>query len=390
MSRVRHLVVWKIFRYPAYLFLKLRFHYSCEPAPKIPGPFLLIANHVTDLDPVMVGSSFSQQMYFVASEHLFRKGFISKLLVWLVAPIARIKGSTDTVSAMNIIRSLRRRANVGLFAEGDRSWNGLTSRLHPTTARLIKATKATLVTYRLTGGYMTSPRWSRIIRRGKMRGRFVNMYMPEQLSKMSVEELAEAVSADIYEDAYEVQRREHIAYKGLRLAEGLERALYTCPVCKRVCTTHSKDDLFYCDCGMQAKYNVYGFFEGELRPFDTIRDWDAWQEDFLRQYAQKAGDGPLFQDDGQSLWEIDSEHKELCVAEGSLKLYKDRMELGEFSVQLDKLYEMGVIGSDLIVFSSEGKNYEIKSSVMRSGRKYLTMYRILTGDCSPVGTVTSI
>jgi 1-acyl-sn-glycerol-3-phosphate acyltransferase len=138
MSRVRHLIIWKLLRYPAYLFLKLRFRYTCEQAPKIPGPFLLVANHVTDLDPVMVGCSFSQQMYFVASEHLFRKGFISRLLVWLVAPIARIKGSTDTVSAMNILRSLRRRANVGLFAEGDRSWNGLTSELHPTTACLIK------------------------------------------------------------------------------------------------------------------------------------------------------------------------------------------------------------------------------------------------------------
>ena len=157
MSRIRHLVVWKLLRYPTYLFVKLRFRYSSKPAPKIPGPFLLIANHVTDLDPVMVGSSFSRQIYFVASEHLFRKGFISRLLVWLVAPIARVKGSTDTVSAMNIIRSLRRGANVGLFAEGDRSWNGVTSPLHPTTARLIKASKATLVTYRLSGGYMTSP-----------------------------------------------------------------------------------------------------------------------------------------------------------------------------------------------------------------------------------------
>jgi 1-acyl-sn-glycerol-3-phosphate acyltransferase len=289
MARFKHILIWKLLRFPAFLFLKIRFNYSFEKAPKIPGPFLLISNHVTDLDPLMVGCSFSQQMYFVASEHLFRKGFLSRLLVWLVAPIARIKGSTDTASAMNIIRTLRRRGNVGLFAEGDRSWNGLTSSLHPTTARLIKAAKATLVTYRLSGGYMTSPRWSRIFPRGRMYGRYINIYSPERLERMSVGELTEAVMCDIYEDAYERQRKEHIAYKGPRLAEGLELAIYTCPVCKGVCTTHSKEDLFYCDCGMQASYNVNGFFEGELRPFDTIRDWDAWQEDFLRKYALKTG-----------------------------------------------------------------------------------------------------
>ena len=386
---MRHLIVWKLFRYPVYLFLKLRFNYTFEWAPKIPGPFLLIANHVTNLDPLMVGCSFKQQMYFVASEHLFRKGFISKLLHWLVAPIARIKGSTDTVSAMNIIRTLRR-ANVGLFAEGDRSWNGLTSQLHPTTARLIKASKATLVTYRLSGGYLTSPRWSSIIRRGRTHGRFVNMYTPEELSKMSVTEITEAVMNDISEDAYEIQREENIEYKGQKLAEGLERAIYTCPVCKCVCTTHSKGDLFYCECGMQAKYNKYGFFEGELRPFDTVRDWDAWQEDFIRNLPQKAGDEPIFQDDGQTLFLIGNDHSEECVAQGVLKLYKDRLSIGDFTVPLGKLYQMGVHGSGIIVFSAEGKNYEIKTSIVRSGRKYLTMYNILTGECAETGSAAGI
>ena len=212
----------------------------------------------------------------------------------------------------------------------------------------------------------------------------MNMYTPEQLSTMSDKEITNAVMDDIYEDAYAAQQRERIAYKGPALAEGLERAIYTCPVCKRVCTTHSKGNLFYCECGMEAVYNIYGFFEGKLRPFDTIRDWDAWQEEFLRQYVAKADDEPLFKDDGQSLWEIDDAHGELCVAEGTMLMYKDRLVIGDFYVSLDKLYEMGVIGSGLIVFSSEGRNYEIKSSIPRSGRKYLTMYRLLTGETVPV------
>ncbi len=382
MTRLKHVFIWKLLRYPVFLFLKIRFNYSFEAAPKISGPFLLISNHVTNLDPLMVGTSFGQQMHFVASEHLFRKGFLSKLLIWLVAPIARIKGSTDTVSAMNIIRTLRNKGNVGLFAEGDRSWNGMTSQLHPTTARLIKATKATLVTYRLSGGYLTSPRWSSVIRRGKMRGRLINVYPPDQLARMTVNELTEAVMDDIYEDAYEVQSVERIVYKGPNLAEGLESAIYTCPVCKCVCTTHSKGNLFYCDCGMQATFNVLGFFEGDLRPFDTIRDWDAWQEDFLKKYAAKAGDEPLFQDHEQSLWQIASDHSEACIARGVLKLFKDRLVLGEFSVPIQKLYQMGVYGSGMIVFSAEGKNYEIKTAVPRSGRKYLTMYQILSDDCA--------
>ncbi len=378
MKRIRHIIVWKVLRYPVMLMLKIKFNYSAKRAPKdIPGPFLLIANHVTNYDPLMVGGSFNRQMYFVASEHLFRKGFITRLLSWLVAPIARIKGSTDSVSAMTIIRTLRRGANVALFAEGDRSWNGRSSALHPTTARLVKAAKATLVTYRLSGGYLSSPRWSKQIRRGKMTGSVVGVYPPEEIARMSGEQINTIINRDIYEDAFEQQREQKIVFRGKNLAEGLEKALYTCPNCKRVCTMHSSGDTFFCDCGLTATYGRYGFFEGDKRPFDTVRDWDDWQESFLRGYARDIGDAPLFTDDGQSLWRIDSDHSETKVAEGTLKLYKDRMELGTFMVPIEKLYAMGVIGSGMIVFSARGVNYEIKTSVPRSGRKYLTMFRIL-------------
>lgn len=380
LKRLKHIVIWKILRLPVALFLWIRFNYTYKPAVKIDGPFLMIANHITDLDPLMVGCGLRRYMHFVASEHLFRKGLLSKLLIWISAPIARIKGSTDTMSAMNIMRTLRHKSNVGLFAEGDRSWNGVTSRLHPTTARLIKASKSTLVTYRITGGYLTSPRWRNKVRRGKMSGCVVNVYAPDKLAEMTDSDLNEAVSRDIYEDAYETQRNEQVVYRGRKLAEGLEKALYTCPVCKGVGTMHSNGNKFFCDCGLTVTYSKYGLFEGDLRPFDTIRDWDTWQEQFLRSYVTTIGQGPIYRDIGQSLWRIDIDHSETLVTEGALELYKDRMVIGEFSVPLHKLYQMGVYGSGMIVLSAEGINYEIKSSVQRSGRKYLTMHKILTEE----------
>lgn len=384
MRRFRHKIIWKLLRFPVYIFMKLKFNYSCEKAPRIPGSFLLISNHVTDFDPLMIGCSFAQQMYFVASEHLFRKGFLSKLLVWLVAPIARIKGSTDTASALTIIRTLRCGSNVGLFAEGDRSWNGLTGRLHPTTARLIRASRSALVTYKLSGGYLSSPRWSRTIRRGKVRGQLMNVYMPDRLAAMTDQEITDAVIGDIYEDAYKTQCIKPVRYRGKNLAEGLENALYTCPVCKDICTTHSRKDLFYCDCGMSVRYNDFGFFEGQDRPFQTIAAWDEWQNDFLRRHILSAGTGPILKDEGQRLWRIGRGHKANLVTEGALSLYRDHLQLGSFSVPLSKIYHMGVYGAATIVFSAEGINYEIKSAVSRSGRKYLTVFTFLTSGMPAV------
>jgi 1-acyl-sn-glycerol-3-phosphate acyltransferase len=369
--------------------MKVKFNYSCKKAGAVPEPFLLVSNHVTDLDPLMVGLSFRQQMYYVASEHLFRKGFLTKLLVWLVAPIARIKGSTDTVSAMSILRALKRKSNVGLFAEGDKSWNGRSLPLHPTTARLIKTSKATLITYRLTGGYLSSPRWSARSRRGKMFGSVIGTYSPAQLSEMSDAQLVEAIGRDIAEDAFETQRRNPVAYKGKSLAENLEMALYTCPACRRLATMKSRDTSFFCDCGLSVTYNEFGFFEGENRPFETIAEWDAWQDAFLPGYLnQLHPDAPILTDTKQRLYRIEPDHSEILVAEGTLRLYRDRFELGDFTVPLDKLYQMGVYGAGMIVFNAEGVNYEIKSDILRSGRKYLAVYQFLTG--AVIGTQKTV
>lgn len=382
VNQLRHQVIWKLLRLPVYVFLRITFNYSCQKEQKIPGPFLLIANHVTDFDPLMVGCSFPQQMYFVASEHLFRKGFLSKLLIWLVAPIPRIKGSTDMVSALNIVRTLRHNSNVGLFAEGDRSWNGITGPLHPTTVRLIRMSKAALVTYRLSGGYLSSPRWSRTLRRGKTSGRLMNVYPPDRLAAMADQEIMSAVMGDIYEDAYEAQWADPVKYKGKKLAEGLERALYTCPVCKGLCTLHSKDNWLYCGCGMRVRYNEFGFFEGKDCPFQTAAEWDEWQNYFLYRYLISAVKGPILKDGGQSLWWIDTGHQAKLVAKGTLALYRDHLQLGGFSVPLPKISHMGVYGPATIVFSAEGINYEIRSAISRSGRKYLTVFNLLTDGMS--------
>ena len=374
----RHRFLWRFVRWPVILLLKRKFHYTMETAPDIPRPYIVLSNHNTDWDPLLVGSAFKKQMYFVASEHIFRRGWLSKLLYWLMAPIARTKGSTDGAAAMQILRTIKRGNNVCIFPEGNRSWNGVTGPLHPTTAKIVKASKAALVTFKLTGGYLTSPRWCLANRRGRMHGRVENVYTAEQIAAMSEEELMSAIERDLYEDAFETQRSEMVPFKGHVIASRLETALYMCPQCGELCTMHSYDTRFYCDkCGMSVIYNPYGFFENgnnDVR-FETVYEWDKWQEQAL--HDMDFGSGPIFSDEEQTLMEIDSDHTSKVVAEGTMSLYPDRLEIGEFSVALGDISQMALHGRETIVFSSRGVNYEIYSIKSRSGRKYMDVISIL-------------
>ena len=53
-------------------FLRRIYAFRTDSPVTIDGPFLAVANHVTAADPVLLCTSFRQQMYIVASEHLLQ------------------------------------------------------------------------------------------------------------------------------------------------------------------------------------------------------------------------------------------------------------------------------------------------------------------------------
>ena len=147
----RHRIVWKLLRPVARLLLKCKFNYSSPVyAPK--GPFIVLCNHVTDWDPIFVGAAFKEQMYFVTSEHLLRLGFVSKLIMWLQAPIARQKGGSAAGAVKAMLRAMKEGHNIGLFPEGNRTWDGVTRDFPASTGKLVRSCGGTLVTFRLSGG----------------------------------------------------------------------------------------------------------------------------------------------------------------------------------------------------------------------------------------------
>lgn len=377
--QARHYRTWRILQRVARGPLQRIFCFTCEKAEPGIEPYLVVCNHNTDLDPALVALSFpDKQMYFVASEHVFRKGLPSKLLNYFFAPISRMKGSTDAAAALEILRTLRKGKNVCLFAEGNRSFNGVTGPVFPATGKLSKASGAALITYKLEGGYLTSPRWSKTLRKGRMLGYVVNVYPPEQLKTMTPEQINAAIAADLYEDAYERQAAEPVDYVGKRLAEGLENALYICPRCGKTGTLKSEGDRFFCTCGMEVQYTVRGTFAGAEVPFENVRDWDVWQTERMQEMAAQAGREPVLSDTGMSLQLVDEQHRSQTIATGMLTMSAEELRVGEQAFSLASINSMAQIGASTILFTAEGKHYELLSDAhYYCGRKYITLYQLL-------------
>ena len=168
------------------VFNKWKFNYEFDSLKNIEGPYLILPNHNLELDPLLIGVATGRHTYFVASEHVYRAGFASKVLRYAFEPIAKRKGTADTVTVMKTIRALREGKNVCLFPEGQKSFDGRTGQINIATGKLVKASKASLITYKLEGGYFTTPRWGYGIRKGKMYGSIVNIYTKEDLDKYAI------------------------------------------------------------------------------------------------------------------------------------------------------------------------------------------------------------
>ena len=369
--------VYRVLYSAAKLLMKRLLNYEAAPGPKVEGPCLILSNHVTDFDPFLVGLSFSEHMYFVAGENVLRMGFLSKIATRYASLIQRVKGTTDAEAALQILRTLKKGRNVCMFAEGSRTFTGETLPIALATAKLVHLSRATLVTYRLKGGYLSTPRWSAHRRKGRMSGGPVGVYPPEELKKMSEGEILDLLKRDLYENAYEAQRQDPVAYKGKALAETLETALYLCPKCRRIDTLHSAGDRFFCDCGLSMTMDEFGFFQGGDLPFETPLEWDRWQEGEMEKLADSLGEEAAFSDTDQTLNRKEDDHSLTPLATGTMALYRDRLTVGEYTFPLRDLRGIGLIQRQGMVFSTADADYAITASRLRCVRKYHTLFAYL-------------
>lgn len=381
----RHVRIWKFLYTTCHGIFSSIFGYSFKKAPKsLKAPYLVVSNHNADLDPVFVGFSFPQQMYIVASEHLYRLGFVSKLLKWAFEPIAKIKGSSDTLTVMKMIRYLRSGKNVLVFPEGNRSFNGVTCQINDAIGKLVKTSGATLVTYKLTGAYLTTPRWGYGTRKGYMHGEIVQIYEPEKLKEMTPVQIAQIIRNDLQEDAFATQDKLQITYKGKNRAVGFESAYCVCPDCKQIGTIATSGNEVYCTkCGKRTEFTEKGYFANGFN-FRTTYEWDVFQEDFYKNFVNTQ-QGLFFSDSNIIMRTITADHEDVVLGVGTLEMYKEKLVLKYGSDQKEILItnipDMSIYGKCGLMFTdAEGVHYELLPATkgeLYNARKYLSCWNII-------------
>jgi 1-acyl-sn-glycerol-3-phosphate acyltransferase len=149
----------------AWAFFTLGFSLRSQGGPNIPpvGPALLVANHQSFFDPLLVGLAARRHLTFLARKTLFRNPLFGAFLRSVnCVPVDQEGVAKEGLKTA--VEKLHAGHAVLIFPEGERSWKGLMQPLRPGIQLLIKRALAPIVPVGVAGAFEAYPRTAKLPR----------------------------------------------------------------------------------------------------------------------------------------------------------------------------------------------------------------------------------
>lgn len=173
------------------LFFRVR-TYGRENIPR-KGPFVLISNHQSYLDPMLCGGPIKRRVSFLARESLFTHWLFGRM-IRSVGTIPVRLGEADISAMRKVIDVLKAGRGVCLFPEGTRSQDGRITRFKPGFGLLCRRGKAAVVPVVIDGAFECWPRHRKLFSPGSIAVCYGKAISAEQAKNMGDAKLAEVLT----------------------------------------------------------------------------------------------------------------------------------------------------------------------------------------------------
>ena len=340
-------------------------------------PYLILLNHQTPFDQFFVGMTLRGPVYYMATEDIFSNGWVSSAIKYLVAPIPIKKQTTDIRAILNCLKVAKEGGSIAIAPEGNRTYSGRTEYMNPSIVALARKLGMPILLYRIEGGYGSEPRWSDVVRKGKMRVYCARAIQPEEYANMTDDELFAAISSTLYVDEACLDTE----YRHKKSAEYLERAIYYCPFCG-LSKFESHGELVKCKkCNREVRYLPTKQLEGVGFdfPYEFVAGWYDAQKDFMNSFdVTKYSEEPIYVDRAMISEVIPCERKDRLCKDAEITLYGDKIlvrgEGVEFDFVFDNTNAVTVLGKNKANIYNGGKIYQLKGSKRFNALKYVHIF----------------
>ena len=254
------------------------------------APYMLLSNHMhfIDFELTAMGTWPDPVSNVVSIDGYVVKWF---LLEWIGAICTR-KFTMDLHLVKSIRHVLKRGDVLAMYPEARYSPCGTTAFLPESLGKLVRMNKVPVVAVVHHGNHLYAPFWNVFKKKLSvpMHTTIKLILTPEQIAKMTVDEINETLKRELQYDDYRYQKESGIRITEPFRAEGLHKVLYQCPHCLTESQMDSKGaDLFCTACGKRWHWHEDGRLEaaeGETE-FDHIPDWFDWERQQVKKQIEE-------------------------------------------------------------------------------------------------------
>lgn len=370
----RHQVVRNLLYLVMYPYCRLKFGVKIERMKDQQNrPYLILLNHQMVFDQFLVGMAFKGPIYYVATEDIFSLGWVSSIIRYLIAPIPIKKQTTDVQAVRTCYKVAKEGGTIAIAPEGNRTYSGKTEHMNPAIASLAKTLNLPIAFFRIEGGYGVQPRWCDKARRGKMRGYFSRVIMPEEYKEWSNDELYHVIQKELHVNEAKVTTN----YYHRKNAEYMERLFYVCPHCGLSIFESHGDKVACKTCNREYQYLATKELKGVGfdSQFRFINDWYEYQKDFVNKLdINEYIDRPMYSEQASFSEVIVYKNKKMIRKNAVVELYGDRVLIDDNVFPFAEITAASVLGRNKLNIYYDKKVYQLKGSKRFNAIKYVHMY----------------
>ena len=183
-------------------------HVRCHGRGQVPrsGGVLVVCNHQSHFDPVLVGLAVDRRLNFLARDTLF--GFAP--FRWLIRSLDAIPIDREGLGLSGLKETLRRLAQgemVLVFPEGARTHDGEIAPLKPGFSLLVRRARVPIVPVVLEGPFEAWPRQQKLPRVPLLEIDIGPTLMPEEVAHLREDVLVPLLEARLREGLVRARRR---------------------------------------------------------------------------------------------------------------------------------------------------------------------------------------
>ena len=191
-------MLYSIFRFFLFLILKLFCRFEVRGKEHIPrkGGFILTSNHLSYLDPIVLGVACPRKLNYMAKDNLFSNPLFSWILRDVGAFAVR-RHSADYSALKQALSRLRKGKGLVIFPEGTRQVNGSLGAAQPGVGFLAAKTNLPIIPSVIRGTDSVLPKGFRFIRLKKISVCFGRKIAIERRESPDYQEIADKIMRSI-------------------------------------------------------------------------------------------------------------------------------------------------------------------------------------------------